>query len=61
MFGWFYIEIEQQKFHPYGSFFSILRNSNPFDDYNVFRRILASDAPLIKIRMDNVLPTGAED
>ena len=51
---------------PYDSFFSILRNSNPFEkDYNDFQNLvnsgLTTEQAAIKLRMDRIPPTGAEN
>ena len=50
----------------YDSFFSILRNSNPFEkDYNDFQNLvnngLTTEQAVAKLGMDRILPTGAEN
>ena len=59
-------ENEQQEFPPYDSFFSILRNSNPLEkDYNDFQKlvnsVLTTEQAVIKLRIDRIPPTGAEN
>ena len=51
---------------PYVSFFSILRNGNPLGkDYNDFQNLvnsgLRTEQTVIKLRMDRIPPTGAEN
>ena len=51
---------------PYDFFFSILRNSNPLEkDYNDFQNFvdsgLTTQHVVAKLRMDRVIPTGAEN
>ena len=58
--------MNNKKLPPYDSFFSILRNSNPLEkDYNDFQNLVNSGLTrkqaLTKLRMDRILPTGAEN
>ena len=59
-------KINNKEFPPYDSFFSILRNSNPLEkDYNDFQNLvnsgLTTEQAVIKLRMDRIPPTGAEN
>ena len=58
--------MNNKELPPYDSFFSILRNSNPFGkDYNDFQNLvnsgLTTDQAVAKLRMDRIPPTGAEN
>ena len=51
---------------PYESFFSILRNSNTLEkDYNDFRNLFTrgstTEQAVVKLRMDRIPSTGAEN
>ena len=55
-----------KEFPPYDYFFSILRNSNPHEnDYSDFQNFvnsgLTTELAVIKLRMDRIPPTGAEN
>ena len=57
--------MNNKKFPPYDSFFSILCNSNPFEkDYNDFQNLvnsgLTKKLAVAKLGMDRKSPTGAE-
>ena len=59
-------KMNNKKFPPYDSFFSILRNSNPLEkDYNDFQNLvnsgLTTEQAVAKLRMDRIPPTGAEN
>ena len=59
-------KMNNKKLPPYDSFFSILRNSNSLEkDYNDFQNLvnsgLTTDQAVIKLRMDKMPPTGAEN
>ena len=59
-------KMNNKKLPPYDSFFSILRNINPLEkDYNDFQNIvnsgLTTEQAVIKLRMDRIPPTGAEN
>ena len=59
-------EKNNKEFPPYDSFFSILRNSNPVEKhYNDFENLvnsgLSTEQSVTKLRMDRILPTGAEN
>ena len=65
---WFHCpeKMNNKELSPYDSFFSILRNSNPLEkDYNDFQNLvnsgLTTEQALIKLRMDRIPPTGAEN
>ena len=58
--------MNDKELPPYGSFFSILRNSNPLEkEYNDFQNLLNSglttEQAVTKLRMDRIPPTGAEN
>ena len=58
--------MNNKELPPYDSFFSILRNSNPLEkDYNDFQNLvnsgLTTEQASIKLRMDRIPPTGAEN
>ena len=51
---------------PYDTFFSVLRNSNTLEkDYNDFQNLvnsgLTTEQAVVKLRMDRIPPTGAEN
>ena len=55
-----------KEFPPYDSFFSIPRNFNPLEKYyNDFQNLVNSgltiEQAVAKLRMDRILPTGAEN
>ena len=57
--------MNKKEFPPHDSFFSILRNSNPFEkDYNDFQNLvnsgLTTEQAVSKLQMDRIPPTGAE-
>ena len=57
--------MNNKELPPYDSFFSILRKSNPLEkDYNNFQNLvnsgLTTQRTVAKLRMDRILPTGAE-
>ena len=59
-------KVNNKELPPYDSFFSILRNSNPLEkDYNDFQNLvisgLSTEQAVTKLRMDGILPTGAEN
>ena len=59
-------ENEQQRASPNDSFFSILLNSNTLEkDYNDFQNLVNSgltpEQAVVKLRMDRIPPTGAEN
>ena len=59
-------KMNNKELPPHDSFFSILRNSNPLDkDYNDFQNLvnsgLTTEQAVIKLRMDRIPPTGAEN
>ena len=59
-------KMNNKKLPLYDSFFSILRNSNPLEkDYNDFQNLvnsgLTTEQAVAKLRMDRILPTGAEN
>ena len=59
-------ENEQQNFPTYDSFFNNLRNSNPFEkNYNDFQNLvnsgLTTEQTVIKLGMDGIPLTGAEN
>ena len=59
-------KMNNKKFPPYDSFFSILRNSNPLEkDYNDFQNLVNSgsttEQAVAKLRMDRIPLTGAEN
>ena len=58
--------MNNKEFPPYDSFFSILRKNNPLEkDYNDFENLvnsgLTTEQAVAKLRMDRILPTGAEN
>ena len=58
--------MKNKELPPYDSFFSILRNNNPLEkDYNDFQNLinsgLTTEQAVAKLRMDKILPTGAEN
>ena len=71
--GFFYYEwfdcpekMNNKVLPPYGSFFSILRNSNPLEkDYNDFQNLvnsgLTTEQSVAKLRMDRIPPTDVEN
>ena len=59
-------KMNNKELPPYGSFFSILRNSNPLEKgYNDFQNLvnsgLSTEQAVAKLRMDRMPPTGAEN
>ena len=59
------LEMNNKELLPYDSFFSILRNSNPLEkNYNDFQNLvnrgLTTEQAVAKLRIDSLLPTGAE-
>ena len=59
-------KISSEELPPYDSFFSSLRNNNPLEkDYNYFQNLvnrgLTTEQAVAKLRMDRILPTGAEN
>ena len=59
-------KMNNKELPPYDSFFSILRNSNPLEkDYNDFQNLvnsgLTTEQAVVKLRMDKIPPTGAEN
>ena len=67
-YEWFNCQekMNNKELPPYDSFLSILRNSNPFEkDYDDFQNIvnsgLKTEQAVIKLRMDRIPPTGAEN
>ena len=59
-------KINIKELPPYDSCFSILRNSNPLEkEYNDFQNLVNSgfttEQAVIKLRMDRIPPTGAEN
>ena len=58
-------KVNNKELPPYDSFFSILRNNNPLEkEYNDFQNLvysgLTTEQAVAKLRMDRILPTGAE-
>ena len=58
-------KMNNKELPPYDSFFSVLRNSNPLEqDYNDFQNLVnsgsTSEQVVVKLRMDEIPPTGAE-
>ena len=58
--------MNNKELHPYDSFFSILRNSNALEKkYNDFQNLVNSGSTteqvVIKLRMDRIPPTDAEN
>ena len=59
-------KMNNKELPPYDSFFSILRKSNPLErDYNDFQNLvnsgLTTEQAVVKLRMDRIPPTGAEN
>ena len=59
-------KLNNKELPPYDSFFSILRNTVPLEkDYNDFQNLvnggLTTEQAVIKLRMDRIPPTGAEN
>ena len=59
-------KMNKKELPPYDSFFSILRNSNPFEkEYNDFQNLvnsgLATEQAVAKLRMHRIPPTGSEN
>ena len=59
-------KLNNEELPPYDSFFSILRNINSLEkDYNDFQNLvnsgLSTEQAVAKLRMDRILPTGAEN
>ena len=59
-------KLNNKELHPYDSFFSNLRNSNPLEkDYNNFQNLVSSvlttEQAVANLRMDKTPPTGAEN
>ena len=59
-------KMNNRELPPYDSFFSVLRNSNPLEkDYNDFQNLvnsgLTTEQAVVKLRMDRIPPTGAEN
>ena len=59
-------QLNNKELPTYDPFFSILRNSNPLEeDYNYFQNLvnsgLTTEQAVAKLRMDRILPTGAEN
>ena len=59
-------KMNNKELPPYDSFFGILRNSSPLEKcYNEFQNIvnssLTTEQAVVKLRMDRILPTGAEN
>ena len=59
-------KMNNKELPPYDSFFSILRNSNPLEnDYNDFQNLvnsgLTTEQAVMKLGMDRIPPTGAEN
>ena len=59
-------KMKNKELPPYDSFFSVLRNSNPLEkDHNYFQnRVnsgLTTEQAVVKLRMDRIPPTGAEN
>ena len=52
-------EMNNKELPPYDSFFCILRNSNPFQ--NLVNSGLTTEQAVVKLRMDRIPPTGAEN
>ena len=58
--------MNNKEHSPYDSFISVLRNSNPLEkDYNDFQNLinsgLTTEQAVVKLRMDRIPPTGAEN
>ena len=58
--------MNNKEFSPYDSFFRILRKSNPLGkNYNGFQNLvnggLTTEQAVIKLQMDRIPPTGAEN
>ena len=58
--------MNNKELPPYDSFFSILRNSKPFEkDYNDFENLvnsgLTTEQAKAKLRMDRIPPTGTKN
>ena len=58
--------MNNKELTPHDSFFSILRNSNLLEkDYNDFQNLvnsgLTTEQAVVKLRMDRIPPTGAEN
>ena len=59
-------KMNNKELPPYDSFFSVLRNTNPLEkDYNDFTNLVKSGSTLkqavVKLRMDKIPQTGAEN
>ena len=59
-------KLNNKELPPYDSFFSVLRNYNPLEKgYNYFQNLvnngLTTEQAVAKLRMDKILPTGAEN
>ena len=59
-------KMNNKELPPFDTFFSVLRNSNPLEkDYNDFQNLvnsgLTTEQALVKLRMDRITPTGAEN
>ena len=59
-------KMNNKELRPHDSFFSILRNSNPFErDYIDFQNLvnsgLTTEQAVGRLRMDRIAPTGAEN
>ena len=58
--------MNNKELPPYDSCFSVLRNSNPLKkEYNDFQNLvnngLTTEQAVVKLRMDRIAPTGAEN
>ena len=67
-YGWFDFteKMNNKELPPYDFFFSILRKSNPLEkDNNDFQNLvnsgLTTEQAVVKLRMDRIPPTGAEN
>ena len=59
-------KMNNKELPPYDSFFSVLRNSNPLEkNYNDFQNLvnsgLTTEHAVVKLRMDRIPQTGAEN
>ena len=58
--------MNNKELPPYDSFFSVLRNSNPLEKItttfeNLVNSVSTSEQAVVKVRMDRIPPTGAEN
>ena len=59
-------KVNNKELPPYDSFFIVRRNSNPLEkDYNDFENLvnsgLTKEQAVVKLRMDRIPPSGAEN